>query len=74
MSDNKRTSEVIVSEFNNLAFKAGNIQYEVHEKSKELTMINSTLRSLTLEYNKVKADEQAAQAATPQESETPSAA
>ncbi len=72
MSEQKqRTSEDIVKEFNNLAFRAGNIQYEVSEKTKELSMLNETLRSLTLEFNKVKAAEQAEAAAKAAEAAKP---
>lgn len=58
----KRTSEQIGQEFSNLAYKAGNTQYNIHEQTKELAMINETLRSLGLEYNKVAGEERAAAA------------
>ena len=55
----KRTSDEVLKEYNNLAFKAGNLQYSVFETKREVEAINGTLRSLTLEYNKLKAQEQA---------------
>lgn len=58
-----RTSDQVLKEYNNLAFKAGNLQYTVFETQREITAINETLRSLALEYNKVKSAEQAEAAA-----------
>lgn len=65
-----RTKQDVVTEHNNLAFRAGILQYEASEKASELKMVNETLRALNLEYNKFDAAEkaQAAQKAAEQAS------
>lgn len=59
MSD-KRTSQSVQQEHWNLALKAGNIGYQVKELEKELTMVYSAMRDLSLEFVKLKAEETAA--------------
>ena len=49
-----RTSASIQEEYANLAFKAGNLQYEIVERNSNLVMVNNTLRELSLEYTRVK--------------------
>lgn len=58
----KRTTAEIQQEYNNLAFKSGNLQYEIVERKSNLAMINDTMRSLSLEYVSVKAAEDKAKA------------
>lgn len=63
MSEPKtRTTADIQNEYNNLAFKAGNLQFELQERKRNLDMINDTLRALSTEYVSVKQAEDAAQA------------
>lgn len=59
----KRTSEEVLKEYNNLAFKTGNLQYTVFETNREIAALNDTLRSLSLEFTKLKTAEQAEEAA-----------
>lgn len=63
--ENKRTCKVIESEYQNLTFKSGALQYELACKSKDLDLINETLRGLASEYAEAKKAEDAA--AAPQE-------
>jgi hypothetical protein len=60
MSDKVRTSADVQTEYNNLAFKAGNLQYELFEREANLKSINETLRSLAQEFMKLKTTEKAA--------------
>ncbi len=62
--ENKRTSKAIEQEYQNLTFKSGSLQYEISCKTKDLNLINDTLRSLASEYVATK---QAEDAAAPQE-------
>ena len=57
MSQKPRTSTEIQQEYNNLAFKAGNLQFELSERNKGLAMINQTLYDLSDEFVKAKAAE-----------------
>lgn len=59
-----RTSKEIQQEFNNIAFRAGHLQHDIDNKKTDLKMFNDTLRSLQLEYNTVKHQEDEAAKAT----------
>lgn len=52
-----RKSEEIMNQYNNLAFKAGNLQYQICQYEKDLDLINTTLRDLNMEYNQVQTQE-----------------
>lgn len=68
MSESKKSSQSIQQEYNQLAFRAGNLQYAIRENSKDLDLLNSQMRDLSLEYISVQAEEQkAADAAKAQE-------
>lgn len=58
-----RALEVIQQEYNNLAFKSGNLQYELVCKHKDLDALNDQMRELNFEYiaakNKEEADKKA---------------
>lgn len=49
MSD-KRTVEDIQKDFNNLAFKAGHLQFQIDCNTGDLNKINQTLKDLNLEF------------------------
>ena len=61
MSEEKkeRSAKEIESEYQNLTFKSGALQYELDCKRKDLEMINDTLRSLAFEYIEAKKKEDA---------------
>lgn len=66
MSD-KRSSEEIVKDYNNLAFKAGNLQYTIATQTKDLQKINETLQELNLEFVAAKnAEAEAAKEVAPE--------
>ncbi len=46
----KRTKEEVSREYSNLAFKAGNIQYQIHALKRDLSLLNDSMLSLNLEY------------------------
>ena len=52
MSNNTATrpASEIQQEYQNLAFKAGNLQYELSQKTKDLAIINEELCKLSMEY------------------------
>lgn len=52
-----RKSEEVLNEYNNLAFKAGNLQYQISQFTKDLDLINNTLRDLNLEFNQIQKNE-----------------
>lgn len=56
----KRSLQDIGQEYQQLAFKAGNLQYAISEQTKDLGLLNSQMRDLNFEFNKVKAQEEAA--------------
>lgn len=53
----KRASVDVQSDFNNLAFRAGHLQFEISCKEKDLKMFNDTLINLQIEYNTLKQQE-----------------
>lgn len=63
-----RTTQAIQQDYQNLAFRAGNLQYEIKEKNKDLDMINSSMRDLNFEFIAAKKTEDAVAAA---KAETP---
>lgn len=73
MPDSPRTSAAVVQEYNKLAFKAGNLQYQITEQKRDLNTINETMRSLNLEYAKLKEVEETSAKATPSAETTPEA-
>ena len=69
MSDKPaRSVAEIQQEYQNLAFRAGNLQYEICQKNKDLDLINDTLRSLSFEFV---AAQEAAKAAEKQPDASP---
>lgn len=51
MSEKKhRPSKDVQQEYQNLVFKAGNLQYAISQNRKDLEAMNNQLRDLTLEY------------------------
>lgn len=46
----QRSSAEIVKEYNNLAFKAGHLQFEIRDKTADLNAINNTLSALNVEF------------------------
>lgn len=62
MSDEKKTRspQEIQAEYQQLAFKAGNLQYAISEQNKDLALINGQLRDLSFEFNAAKAAEESA--------------
>lgn len=66
--ETKRTCKQIEQEYQNLTFKSGALQYELACKTKDLDLINETLRGLASEFAEVKKAEDAeAAASAPQE-------
>jgi len=59
----KRTALDIQTEYSNIIFKTGTVQYKIHQNQKDLELLNKELRDLSFEYSKVKAEEDAAAAA-----------
>lgn len=63
MSEDKkapRSTQEIQQEYQNLAFRAGNLQYELSQKGKDLTLINDQMRNLNFEFISSKEAEDAA--------------
>lgn len=62
MSEEKkqRDTKTIQQEYSNLAFRAGNLQYEISEKGKDLALLNNSMRDLNFEFIGAKAAEDAA--------------
>lgn len=59
-----RTSQVIQQEYAQQCARAGNLQYELHAKSKDLEVLNNTLRDLNFEYvGALRSESEAAEAA-----------
>lgn len=59
-----RPTQEIQAEYQQLAFKAGNLQYAIVENGKDLSLINSTMRDLNLEFAASKAAEDTASKAS----------
>ncbi len=58
MSEQKpRTSQDCLNDYNNFAFKAGNLQYQIVQHEKDLKRTNESMASVTLEYTKLKNQE-----------------
>lgn len=55
-SKKSRTVAEIQSDYQNLCLKAGHIQYQVSALSKDLEMVNSSLRDLNLEAASVQTE------------------
>lgn len=56
MSETKtRTFEDVQMEYSQLALRAGSLQYEIHVKSKDLEMLNDSMRKLNMEAAKLQA-------------------
>lgn len=60
MSEKSRTTQEIQSEYQQLAFKAGNLQYAIAEQTKDLGLLNTQLRELNFEFVASQAKEKAA--------------
>jgi hypothetical protein len=58
MSDTKRTFETVQTEYQQLALKAGHIQYQIHALSKDLDLLNDQMRDLNFEGAKIKTEEE----------------
>jgi hypothetical protein len=58
-----RSSALIQDEYTRVCNKAGHIQYQISALSKDLELINQTLRDLNQEHYKVRELEKAEQAA-----------
>lgn len=58
-----RATKDIQLEYQNLAFKAGNLQYELFSKTLDLKQLNEQMRELNFEYVEAKNREDAAKAA-----------
>ena len=58
-----RSSAEIQNEYTRVCNKAGHIQYQIHALSKDLELINQSLRDLNQEHYKAKEREKAEQAA-----------
>lgn len=71
MSEEKKTRSTneIKQEYQQLATKAGNLQYAIGEQNRDLSMINSQMRDLSLEFTSAdNAEKEAAKsAAAPEE-------
>lgn len=59
MPEQKRSVQEIQQEYQNLAFKSGNLQYEISQKKKDLDLLNSSMRDLNFEYIAAKEAEDA---------------
>lgn len=59
MSHNKpvRTLDEVKQEYANTCVQAGNLQYQIHALSKDLALVNDTMRELNLEAAKLQAAE-----------------
>lgn len=71
MSEEKkshRETKAIQQEYGNLAFQAGNLQYEIVQKNKDLAILNNAMRDLNFEFI---ASKEAEDAAAKQAAETP---
>lgn len=53
MSESKSV-EQITKEFSELCLRAGNLQFEIELKQKDLSMINEELKSLNFQYMEAK--------------------
>lgn len=53
----KRGTSEIQQEYQGLAFRAGNLQYEIVQKQSDLKLLNDTMRELSFEFVKVQAEE-----------------
>ena len=67
MSEEKksRSTQEIQAEYQQLAFKAGNLQYAIGQQKKDLELINDQLRDLNFEYTAAKNLEEAAKPSEP---------
>lgn len=67
-NESKRSSQDIHTEYVRLCMRAGELQYKIGELDKELSMMNSTIRDLNLEYGAaIKAEEEAKKEAAAKE-------
>ncbi len=57
-----KSSRALQEEYQQLAFRAGNLQYSIEENKKDLALINSQMRDLALEFISAQAREQKEQA------------
>ncbi len=57
-----KSSQALQGEYQQLAFRAGNLQYSIEENKKDLALINSQMRDLALEFISAQAREQKEQA------------
>lgn len=48
-----RTLDDVRNEYNQLAFRAGNLQYTIHAAEKDLDMLNESMRNLNFEAAKL---------------------
>jgi hypothetical protein len=49
-----RSTKEVQQDYQNLAFKAGNLQYEIHCKNGDLERLNNEMRDLNFEYIEAK--------------------
>ncbi len=74
MSEEKkpaRSTQEIQQEYQNLAFKAGNLQYAIVSQEKDLALLNEQLRNLNFEFVSARTAEDAARAAQPAAEDAP---
>lgn len=57
MSENKRSVDDVRIEYSKLCTKAGHLQYQITTLSKELEVLNGSLRDLNLEAAKLASEE-----------------
>lgn len=46
----KRTKEQVIQEYNNIVFRAGNLQYQIYALSNDLRLLNEAAVKLNLEH------------------------
>ena len=59
----KKTSKELQADFAQAAYKSGLLQYEIAQKTKDLSMLNEQMRDLSFEFVAVSAKERAEAAA-----------
>ena len=67
----KRSTKELKAEYANLALQAGNLQYEISCKERDLETLNNTMRELNFEFISA-SESEAKQAAEEKAKETPS--
>ncbi len=54
---NVRTFETVQTEYQQMALRAGHLQYQIHALSKDLALLNDQMRDLNFEFAKIKGAE-----------------